>query len=158
MERKARWAYAEFVCKESCHGPQIYQPATEEVIATFDEFTSEQIDQVLAEADTAFCEWRQTSFAERARLARRAAEVLRDRKDRYAGVNTAEMGKPITESESVINDPRVRDSLTGSYMTGEQVGSAAGRTLKKAVLGCSDAYIVLADADLNAAANHIGAK
>jgi len=77
-------------------------PATEEVIATFEQFTPEQTEQALAEAQTAFRQWRETSFAERARLMRRVADLLRVRKDRYAGLITAEMGKPIVAAEAEV--------------------------------------------------------
>jgi acyl-CoA reductase-like NAD-dependent aldehyde dehydrogenase len=77
-------------------------PATEEVMATFEEFTPAQTEHALAEVDAAFRRWRETSFAERGRLVRRAAAVLRSRAARYAGLMTAEMGKPIIESEAEV--------------------------------------------------------
>ena len=81
---------------------QSINPATEEVLASFDEFTVEQIRRVLDAAVATFQGWRRTSFAERARLMRNAASYLRQHKAELAGLITAEMGKPIVEAEAEI--------------------------------------------------------
>ena len=81
---------------------QSINPATEAVLATFDEFTAHQTEAALQDADTAFRAWRRASVAERAKPMRRAAALLRERKAKYGGLITAEMGKPIVAAEAEV--------------------------------------------------------
>ena len=69
-------------------------PATGEVIKTFDPLSDVQIEQKLQLAVTAFQAERKTPFAERARRMRKAADILERDKDKFAHLMTLEMGKP----------------------------------------------------------------
>mmetsp|Transcript_38760 Transcript_38760/g.101298 ORF Transcript_38760/g.101298 Transcript_38760/m.101298 type:complete len:460 (-) Transcript_38760:128-1507(-) len=65
---------------------------------------------------------------------------------------------PSGQVAPVLEHPLVRGvALTGSTYAGQQVAAKAGGLLKKAVveLGGSDAYVVLADADLDVAAEAV---
>ena len=63
---------------------------------------------------------------------------------------------PVDRVGAIIADPRIRAvTLTGSTQAGRSVAEQAGRHLKKTVLelGGSDPYVILSDADLDAAAS-----
>jgi succinate-semialdehyde dehydrogenase/glutarate-semialdehyde dehydrogenase len=77
-------------------------PATEEVLARFDPFTSEEVDRALDQAQDAFTAWRERSIADRAVPMRRLAALLRERADRYGRLITIEMGKPIAEAKAEL--------------------------------------------------------
>jgi succinate-semialdehyde dehydrogenase / glutarate-semialdehyde dehydrogenase len=70
-------------------------PATGEVLKTFEPLTAAQIEQKLQLAASAFREHRRTSFAERAAKMIRAADILEKEKDECARLMTLEMGKPL---------------------------------------------------------------
>src|SRR6059058_26187 len=77
-------------------------PATEEVIASFDAFGRDEVEMALAETNDAFLEWRDRPIAERAVPMRALATLLRERSERYARLATLEMGKPIVEAKAEI--------------------------------------------------------
>ncbi len=81
---------------------QSINPATEEVIETFEPHTTAQVNQALDEAHNAFLSWRDTTFAERGAALHRIATYLREHKAELARLATLEMGKPIVESEAEV--------------------------------------------------------
>ena len=70
-------------------------PATGDIVATFDPLTESQLDEKLARAAEAFRAYRRTTLAERAVWMRRAAEILETEQDALARIMTLEMGKPL---------------------------------------------------------------
>jgi len=75
-------------------------PATGELLETFPETTASQLDRILDGTDRAFKDWRKRSLAERTGLLRRAAQVLKAGKAKYARAMALEMGKPLTQGEA----------------------------------------------------------
>jgi len=77
---------------------QSINPATQEILKTFDAHTEEALEDIVAKSDETFRTWQQTSFAERSRLMIKAAEILDQETDDYAELISLEMGKPISQS------------------------------------------------------------
>jgi succinate-semialdehyde dehydrogenase / glutarate-semialdehyde dehydrogenase len=68
-------------------------PATRQLLKTFEPLTDSQIEEKLQRATEAFSKHRKTSFAERARMMMKAAEILENEKESHARLMTTEMGK-----------------------------------------------------------------
>jgi acyl-CoA reductase-like NAD-dependent aldehyde dehydrogenase len=81
---------------------QTINPATEELLGTFEVYSQEQVDQAIDEAREAFLSWRSTTFKERARHLFNVANYLRAHESELARIAILEMGKPITEAESEV--------------------------------------------------------
>jgi succinate-semialdehyde dehydrogenase/glutarate-semialdehyde dehydrogenase len=81
---------------------QSINPATEEVVESFEEFSAAQIDTALQQAYDAQKSWRETSFGERAGVLQSVARILRARKTDWATLATLEMGKPLVEAEAEV--------------------------------------------------------
>jgi succinate-semialdehyde dehydrogenase/glutarate-semialdehyde dehydrogenase len=81
---------------------QSINPATEEILGEFNEHGPEEIERALGAAERAFAAWRTTSLGERGELLRAVASHLRGDRSTWAGLITAEMGKPIVEAEAEI--------------------------------------------------------
>ncbi|WPP49253.1 NAD-dependent succinate-semialdehyde dehydrogenase [Catalinimonas niigatensis] len=72
---------------------QSTNPLNNKVIKEFEEHSDAQIEEILQKADATYYQWRKTSFEERSKLMHKAADVLRNNKDKYAQIMTDEMGK-----------------------------------------------------------------
>jgi len=68
-------------------------PATGEVLKTFEPYSDGQVTERLERAAKAFAHYRKTSFAKRADWMLKAADILEDEKEVFARVMTTEMGK-----------------------------------------------------------------
>jgi succinate-semialdehyde dehydrogenase/glutarate-semialdehyde dehydrogenase len=70
-------------------------PTTGELIAEYEEMSTEATAAAVDAAHLAFLDWRRLSFAERAVPMRRAGALLRERARDYGRLMAQEMGKPI---------------------------------------------------------------
>ena len=76
----------------------VLNPATAKPIGTVSWADTDDLDQALAAAARGFEIWSRTSAYDRAKLMRRAADILRSRADQIAIWMTLEQGKPLEQS------------------------------------------------------------
>lgn len=76
----------------------VHYPATGERIASLHEATPAAIDRALASATKGFAVWSSTPPAQRARVLRRAADIIRDRNRELSQLETLDTGKPLSET------------------------------------------------------------
>lgn len=77
---------------------QTKNPATEEIVAVFEELSPEALEAKLALAANAFQAWKKTAFAERALLMKKLGAYIREHNEDLAKLQTLEMGKTIVSS------------------------------------------------------------
>lgn len=77
-------------------------PATGRKIKSYEQLDRQGVKERIEQADERFRSWRRSSFAERAKLMNKAAEVLEKNKEEYARLMTREMGKVIKEARSEV--------------------------------------------------------
>ncbi len=77
-------------------------PANGETLKTFEALSNAEIEARVALADATFATWRQTSFAERAALVNRLADVYEADIEDLARTMTIEMGKPVEQARGEV--------------------------------------------------------
>ena len=75
-------------------------PLNDELIRRYEETPSTEVDAIVEAAAEAFESWRSLSPSGRAEPMLRLAALLEERKDRYAALMAAEMGKPVAQGRS----------------------------------------------------------
>lgn len=116
-------------------------PSTEQVIDNYDETRYNEAINAVELARQAFKIWSQTSFAERASLLRKAASILRSKKEVFAKLMATEMGKPLIQAdaetekcswvceyyaqngEKFLSDEHIKTDATKSYVTLRPTGA-----------------------------------
>jgi succinate-semialdehyde dehydrogenase / glutarate-semialdehyde dehydrogenase len=78
-------------------------PATEEVISTYEEMDDNTLNDVLNKNYQEFLKWKKVPLKERGDLMRKASGVLRSRKNTIARMMTMEMGKLYHQSKSEVD-------------------------------------------------------
>jgi len=81
---------------------QTLNPATGKVEKTFDELSDADVDKAIARSVSGFHALRGLSFADRATLMMRAAEILEDREETYGRLLTTEMGKTFASAKAEV--------------------------------------------------------
>ncbi len=81
----------------------VTSPVSEEVIGEVASGTSADADLVLASAVRGLAVWREVPAWERARIMRRAADLLRERVEAIAHTMSTETGKPLAEARGETN-------------------------------------------------------
>ncbi len=78
-------------------------PTTGETLQSFKELTAAELDAKLASAAEAQAAWRQTDFGARSKLMHDVARALEARRDEWAAMMTAEMGKTFVSAKAEVD-------------------------------------------------------
>ena len=107
-------------------------PATGEVIKTFNPLADAEIEKKLQLAVSAFRQERKTPFTERARRMNKAGDILERDKEKFGRLMTLEMGKPlkaaIAEAAKCVTACRYYAQCAESFLRDEVVETGAKKS------------------------------
>lgn len=107
-------------------------PASNELIKTFEALSPAQIEQMLQLAVNTFQGERKTPFAERARRMNKAAEILERDKEKFAKLMTLEMGKPykaaVAEAMKSASGCRYYAENTEKFLADEMIDTGTQKS------------------------------
>lgn len=76
---------------------QVVNPATGEVVETFETASDADIEQAITAATQAYAVWKDVPITERGEIVKRVAGLFAERADELAAIANEEMGKPVSE-------------------------------------------------------------
>jgi aldehyde dehydrogenase (NAD+) len=82
----------------------VYDPATDELLTTVSEAGREGVNEAIRAAEDAVSKWIQVGHVERGQVLRDISNALRVEQEHLARIETAETGRPISESQSIVTD------------------------------------------------------
>src|SRR5499427_3442808 len=115
-------------------------PATGELLREFEQHSDEAVESKIRLAAETFREYRKTSFAQRAQMMKRAAEILESEKQAFGRLMTLEMGKTLRSAiqeaeksafgcryyaenaERFLADEEARTNATRSFVRYQPIG------------------------------------
>jgi succinate-semialdehyde dehydrogenase/glutarate-semialdehyde dehydrogenase len=107
-------------------------PATGETLKSFEPLGAPELEEKLRRAAETFRSYRRTTFAERARLMTRAAEILETERRRFGQLMTTEMGKPfkaaVQEAEKCARVCRYYAEQAKRFLSDEAIETNATRS------------------------------
>jgi succinate-semialdehyde dehydrogenase/glutarate-semialdehyde dehydrogenase len=107
-------------------------PATQEVLKTFEPLTDSQIEQKLQRAAAAFAKHRKLPFADRARMMLKAGEIFENEKTAHAKLMTLEMGKTfrsaVDEASKCASACRYYAENAERFLADEEVATGVKRS------------------------------
>jgi succinate-semialdehyde dehydrogenase/glutarate-semialdehyde dehydrogenase len=94
---------AELTRHEARHQIHTVNPATGEPGRSYEETSLDEALEAARAAHQAYLKWRGSSFGERSEAMRKAADMLRARRDEFARLMTEEMGKTLDDGRAEID-------------------------------------------------------
>jgi succinate-semialdehyde dehydrogenase/glutarate-semialdehyde dehydrogenase len=83
-------------------GEDVVNPASGKTLARLPHASADDLDRALAAAEKGFAVWRATPAYDRAKILRKAANLVRERVDNIARIMTQEQGKVLAESRAEV--------------------------------------------------------
>jgi succinate-semialdehyde dehydrogenase / glutarate-semialdehyde dehydrogenase len=83
-------------------GEDVVNPATEKPLAHLPHANKADLDEALESAKKGFAAWRGTAAADRSKILRKAADLMRERHDAISKIMVLEQGKPYAEARGEV--------------------------------------------------------